>query len=80
MPRRCAHRAHTRCEAQPAGFRPAAWLPGKETACLVEELLALGEQEEQVATAEELDPLVRDFYASEVNLFNLAGRSVHLSG
>jgi len=41
--------------ARSAGFRPVAWLPGKETACLVEELLALAEQEEHVATAEELD-------------------------
>jgi hypothetical protein len=46
--------------ARPAGFRPVAWSPGKETACLVDELLALGEQEEYVAAAEELDPRVTD--------------------
>jgi hypothetical protein len=36
------------------------WSLGKETACLVEELLALGEQEEHGAAAEELDPRAGD--------------------
>jgi len=52
-------RTHIRVSgvARPAGFRPVAWLAHKKSACLVEELLALAEQE---ATVEELDLRARD--------------------
>jgi hypothetical protein len=52
--------------ARSAGLRLVAWLSGKETACLVEEVLALAEQEEHVATAEELDLRAGD---ARVHLF-----------
>src|ERR1700734_2728332 len=51
------------CVAWPAGFGPVAWLPGKETACLIEEALALGEQEEHLATPEQFDRRAGDAHA-----------------